>query len=686
MKRNILKKIGLLLVFLFITFFSIKINTNAANFKYADFNWEEFLKQNKTYWDGECKNSKDEECIDKVLKTKEKFYTRLYQMLAKVEKDYNIIINDNIIIATVFYDLTIDSFKDDGDAYNIDESESKDEYVGNTGNDVNAAQEYFEKETDSLKTLINAFIGYTSTCYGVSSSQPITNSETNEKKCPNDLIVDDNNCLIKIDTYKGSFFDALGLTILGSDNDEKCKNQASEFGYSETRMKTSSEETVNEDFYWDFLENSRYFDNKDYLKSYFSLVLNKTDYTTMKEFYEKTDSTTQKEYEDEIKICRKSIIDAIKDIIKSYGEENFSKVSQQLVNAKQNRYWWPIGGSEITESDGKKMAVGDPVSTSVTSRFGPREGSDIVGTQHSGLDIGGESGVTPVIAAQSGTVVRGALDGTGSCVEGDLSCGGKYGNYVIIQHTDGNYTLYAHMSTGSVIVKEGDTVSQGQVLGYVGSTGNSTGPHLHFEVRVGGNDYNSVQDPLNFISADDPRGSSDITSEFTKMLHYFEGGCNAKTNGNNYVVIDDGVGIPTAGYGVALKYNIDNFKNYGIDVTNMTFGDELPKDVVDAIEMIKVKSFQDNVKSSISSAGITLSDYQIDCLTMVAYQFGNIGNLPSMYKQYGNVDTLINVVHSTPDKGKQWYYFKDNPSTGNGRAKATWDLFHEGKYTYYNCG
>ena len=60
----------------------------------------------------------------------------------------------------------------------------------------------------------------------------------------------------------------------------------------------------------------------------------------------------------------------------------------------------------------------------------------------------------------------------------------SYGNYIVISHGSGNTTLYAHMS--KLIAKEGQQVSQGQVIGVTGSTGNSTGPHLHFEVSEGG--------------------------------------------------------------------------------------------------------------------------------------------------------------------------------------------------------
>ena len=70
----------------------------------------------------------------------------------------------------------------------------------------------------------------------------------------------------------------------------------------------------------------------------------------------------------------------------------------------------------------------------------------------------------------------------------------SYGNYVLINHGGGNSTLYAHMS--SMAVSSGAYVTQGQVIGYVGSTGWSTGPHLHYEVRLNGSTVN----PLSYYS------------------------------------------------------------------------------------------------------------------------------------------------------------------------------------------
>ena len=100
---------------------------------------------------------------------------------------------------------------------------------------------------------------------------------------------------------------------------------------------------------------------------------------------------------------------------------------------------------------------------------------------HTGEDIGAPMG-TSILAADSGIATVIPDNGNG------------YGNYIIINHGGGRTTLYAHMS--GFAVSNGATVTQGQTIGYVGSTGNSTGPHLHFETRVNG----ATTDPKSYFS------------------------------------------------------------------------------------------------------------------------------------------------------------------------------------------
>ena len=116
-----------------------------------------------------------------------------------------------------------------------------------------------------------------------------------------------------------------------------------------------------------------------------------------------------------------------------------------------------------------------PTQGTITSGFGYRWGA-----LHAGLDIANNVG-TPIKAAKAGTVIVAGWNA------------GGYGNWVIIDHGGGFSTLYGHMS--KIRTSEGATVKQGEQIGDMGSTGNSTGPHLHFETRVNGN----PQDPTRYL-------------------------------------------------------------------------------------------------------------------------------------------------------------------------------------------
>jgi murein DD-endopeptidase MepM/ murein hydrolase activator NlpD len=132
----------------------------------------------------------------------------------------------------------------------------------------------------------------------------------------------------------------------------------------------------------------------------------------------------------------------------------------------------------LAQAAGQGPPLGDgtfirPVPGPITSGYGYRTDPVTGGTGfHSGLDFGAPCG-TPIKAA-----------GTGNVISAGFNSGG-YGNMTLINHGGGLSTLYGHQS--SISVSAGQSVTQGQVIGYVGSTGKSTGCHLHFEVRVNGN-------------------------------------------------------------------------------------------------------------------------------------------------------------------------------------------------------
>ena len=139
------------------------------------------------------------------------------------------------------------------------------------------------------------------------------------------------------------------------------------------------------------------------------------------------------------------------EIAKKQKQLEEERKQNNIVISSESGYLWPLPGYYR-----------------LSSLFGYRI-HPITGVAHShtGIDIPA-SGGTPILAAKSGQVVTSAYHYS-------------YGNYVVIDHGNGNSTLYAHMSSRAV--SEGQMVTQGQVIGYVGTTGSSTGNHLHFEVR-----------------------------------------------------------------------------------------------------------------------------------------------------------------------------------------------------------
>ena len=147
-----------------------------------------------------------------------------------------------------------------------------------------------------------------------------------------------------------------------------------------------------------------------------------------------------------------------------------------LYNFKYNNEeeYYDIKGKSITKSLMKTPINGARLSSSFGMRKHPILGYN---KMHKGTDFAAPSG-TPIMASGSGTVTRARW------------CGGG-GNCVKIKHNSTYETIYAHMKSFAKGIKEGRKVKQGQVIGYVGSTGLSTGPHLHYEVLVNGKKVNS---------------------------------------------------------------------------------------------------------------------------------------------------------------------------------------------------
>lgn len=176
-------------------------------------------------------------------------------------------------------------------------------------------------------------------------------------------------------------------------------------------------------------------------------------------------------------------VDRLSDLIAQY-EANLAASKQAEEEANERIRQAAAEVSQVTSSyNFTSGALNYPFASHyiVTSPFGGRI-SPISGKWegHSGVDLGAPYG-TPILASSDGVVITAGFNT------------GGYGNYVVIDHGGGIYTLYAHAS--SLNVSSGEVVAAGQHIANVGSTGWSTGPHLHFEVRVNG----SCVDPAGYV-------------------------------------------------------------------------------------------------------------------------------------------------------------------------------------------
>lgn len=190
-------------------------------------------------------------------------------------------------------------------------------------------------------------------------------------------------------------------------------------------------------------------------------------------------------------------------IIKSDDISSGYRGSSSFGRVKKEVYWWPIGSAETEEQNGFLLAKGDPQITTISNNY-----SD----ENKGIDISsGEAdpNTINVIAVKPGVVTYPTDDSQTQFEDsGTASDGDGYGNYVKIRHSDGSYTLYAHLAKDSITVKEDDVVEQGQVIGKMGRSGDASETKLHFEIRVGSDSTDSSVDPTQYIKSDDPRPSS----------------------------------------------------------------------------------------------------------------------------------------------------------------------------------
>ncbi|MBQ5916060.1 MAG: M23 family metallopeptidase, partial [Lachnospiraceae bacterium] len=186
--------------------------------------------------------------------------------------------------------------------------------------------------------------------------------------------------------------------------------------------------------------------------------------------------------EGKIDAAKEEVTDYQKDLKK---QENSIKAIEAEIKRQEE------AAKKKAEASGqtyKTQSIGDikfiwpcPSSGRITSKFGARTSpTKGASSNHQGIDIGAPTG-NNIVAAAGGTVVVSTYSYSA-------------GNYVMLNHGGGVYTVYMHAS--KLLCKVGDTVKQGQVIAKVGSTGYSTGPHLHFGIRVNGTYVN----PSKYVS------------------------------------------------------------------------------------------------------------------------------------------------------------------------------------------
>ena len=192
----------------------------------------------------------------------------------------------------------------------------------------------------------------------------------------------------------------------------------------------------------------------------------------------------KKELESSISTSEVAMATINEDVTKKVDEYEAQKAEEaaiaaaeaaaQATTSRNSSYSRSYEEAEVVVPSNFSGGFITPVAGTLTSPYGYRSSGF-----HTGIDLATDSG-TPIAAAAAGTVSFAGWSG-------------GYGNLVIIDHGDGYQTYYAHCS--AIYVQVGQSVSAGTTISAVGSTGNSTGPHLHFEVRINGSTVN----PQNYI-------------------------------------------------------------------------------------------------------------------------------------------------------------------------------------------
>ena len=337
-------------------------------------------------------------------------------------------------------------------------------------------------------------------------------------------------------------------------------------------------------------------------------------------------------------------------------------------------WWWPIGSEHTTVVDGVTYANGKPYTTKINSPFGQRWGKLHGGIDITGSNIKGKN----VIASRDGKVIN-VKDGYG---DGSINSDDGYGNVIEIQHDDGTVTVYGHLLKSTIKVKKGDKVKQGQLIAKVGTSGKSSGPHLHFEIK----DSNGNRvDPAKYVDLNNPRPVESATSSSLRdWLWQIEGGTQY-IKGTTWIVFDpagSGDNTMNLAHGMVIaNYNGGNSWYPSIIPGKIHVGQTVTEAQANKIWEVKIKGFNDAIDSACVKNNITLNSNQKDalvsCIYRLGYGKGQNNQLVRAYADGGN-EGLWNHMKTR--------YNRDYPKGTKNRLAEEYELFVKGDYKYENTG
>lgn len=382
------------------------------------------------------------------------------------------------------------------------------------------------------------------------------------------------------------------------------------------------------------------------------------------------------------------LIDTVKYLLYLYDGTNYGVTEidtslfepdefVSLTTGSGSGWWWPVGGSQMTETDGKKFATGDPsLGKSAISRAG-KNGSSPYGVNPyygnhqkdngAAIDIGG--GTNPnynVIAAADGEVI--GLKRTG------FNGGTMDACYITLKHSNGMTTAYWHLQNNSIpdYIKIGSTVKQGQFIGKMGNTGKSTGIHLHFEIKDANGKF---LDATEYVDPDNPRptgGIGGLSEQLYNMLFCFEVGTQHITSSGDYEIFNNGL---DKNYeltcGIAVGY-----QGYGSYypklVPNPSIGQIVSKDIYNQIFEMVCKEKLNYINKACTKHNVTLTQNQQDAMFLFIYNMA------------GDQQKIANeAVKAYKDGGNEAYYnYTKSISIQQvqDRRKKEYELFKNGKY------